>query len=103
MSQESKEISYEAIESLWEQVCERFDKKLDSVTNQDASIEVVSGRKIKANLSSETGNRLQLKRTGNKGLFVPPICKLRFGADQTYEFDGSKDVTVPVYMGEINP
>ena len=26
---------------------------------------------------------------------------LTFGADQTYVYDGSADVTVPVYMGEI--
>lgn len=27
---------------------------------------------------------------------------LYFGADKVYQFDGSKDVTVPVYMGEYN-
>lgn len=29
--------------------------------------------------------------------------KLRFGADRVYEFDGSADVTVPVYTGAYTP
>ena len=30
------------------------------------------------------------------------LHKLTFGADQTYVYDGSEDVTVPVYMGATN-
>lgn len=33
---------------------------------------------------------------------VGALHKLTFGADQEYVYDGSKDVTVPVYMGDIN-
>lgn len=59
-------------------------------------------------VSSAEGNILQVKtEEGVEGLFVPEttipdLHKLRFGADQVYEYDGSKDVTVPVYMGEID-
>ena len=59
-------------------------------------------------ISQAEGNILQLKTgEGEEGLFVPPCAppvlhKLRFGADQVYEYDGTQDVTVPVYMGEVD-
>lgn len=59
-------------------------------------------------ISGAEGNILQMKTgEGEEGLFVPPCAppvlhKLRFGAGQVYEYDGSEDVTVPVYLGEID-
>lgn len=58
-------------------------------------------------VSSAAGNILQMKTDeGEEGLFVPSfpyvLHKLRFGAGEVYEYDGTQDVTVPVYMGEID-
>ena len=33
---------------------------------------------------------------------ITALHKLTFGADKAYVYDGSEDVTVPVYMGAIN-
>jgi hypothetical protein len=81
-------------------ITQRYDKKLDSVTNKDDSIEVHSGREISARVSSEEGNLLSVK--AGKGLYVsaPVLKKLTFGADKEYVYDGTEDVTVPVYKGE---
>ena len=58
-------------------------------------------------VSNAEGNILQMKTgEGEEGLYVPalpPVLhKLRFGAGEIYEYDGTEDVTVPVYMGEID-
>ena len=75
-------MAYETIETkkflnstgvghLWEKIRDRYDAKLDSITAQDDSIVVTGVDHINVQISSETGNQLQLKTTGNKGLFVP--------------------------------
>ena len=55
---------------------------------------------------SQAGDNLLTIKTeeGEEGFYVsPPVLhKLRFGADQVYEYDGSDDVTVPVYLGDFN-
>ena len=44
------------------------------------------------------------KNTGYKAITgsTGHLHKLTFGADQAYVYDGSQDVTVPVYLGTIN-
>lgn len=84
----------------------RYDKKLDSVTNSDDSTEITSGREIAVKVSAAENNLLQVKHdNGEEGLYVPPTTamphKLTFGANEQYTYDGSKDVTVPVYNGEL--
>ena len=86
---------------LWKRITQRYDKKLDSVTNQDSSITVTAGRKIAARFSVEEGNAIKLNRDG---LFVPEKAKavqhkLKLGE---VEYDGSEDVNVPVYDGEYH-
>lgn len=74
-------MSYETIETkkflnstgvghLWSKIRDRYDSKLDSVVAQDDSVVVTSGDHINVQISSDAGNMLQLKTTGNKGLYV---------------------------------
>ena len=97
-----KYLDYSGLELLWRKIRQRYDKKLDSVTNRDSSIKVTSDREIAVNISTAEDNKLTLKQDG---LYVPGGVvvlqhKLRFGTELQYEFDGSKDVDVPVYGGE---
>lgn len=97
-----KYLDYSGLELLWRKIRQRYDKKLDSVTNRDSSIKVTSDREIAVNISTAEDNKLTLKPDG---LYVPGGVvvlqhKLRFGTELQYEFDGSKDVDVPVYGGE---
>lgn len=57
---------------LWEKIRERYDSKLDAVTASDDSVVVAGGSAVGVQISSESGNALQLKTTGNKGLYVAP-------------------------------
>ena len=57
---------------LWEKIRDRYDSKLDSVSASDDSIVVTGGDSIGVQISSESGNALQLKTSGNKGLYVAP-------------------------------
>lgn len=83
-------------------------KYLTSVTNHDDSVEVFDDREIAVKLSNAEGNILQVKTDeGEEGLYVPTsqpvrMHKLTFGADQAYVYDGSEDVTVPVYDGTVD-
>jgi hypothetical protein len=96
----SKFVSYKGLEQFWKRITQRYDKKLDSVTNTDDSIQVNSGREISARVSSTQDNLLSVEK--GKGLYVkmPVLHKLTFGADKEYTYDGTEDVTVPVYNGE---
>lgn len=75
-------MSYETIETkkfinsvgvghLWDKIRDRYDKKLESVAAKDDSITVSNLREIQVQISSELDNQIQLKTTGNKGLYVP--------------------------------
>jgi hypothetical protein len=55
---------------LWTKIKQRYDSKLDSVAAKDDSILVSDSKDIKVQISAEAGNLLQLKTTGNKGLYV---------------------------------
>ena len=80
-------MSYETIETkkflnangvghLWEKIRERFDSKLDSVVAQNDSIVITNGDHIGVQISAEEGNALQLRTTGNKGLYVSASAAL---------------------------
>ncbi len=83
-------------------------KYLTSVTNHDDSVEVFDDREIAVRLSNAEGNILQVKTDGGEeGLYVPAsqpvkMHKLTFGLGQEYVYDGSADVTVPVYDGTVD-
>lgn len=55
---------------LWSKIRNRYDSKLDSVAAQNDSIEITSGDHIAVKVSAATGNLLELKTTGDKGLYV---------------------------------
>ena len=57
---------------LWEKIRERYDSKLDNVVAGDDSVVVTGNNGVGVQISSESGNALQLKTTGNKGLYVAP-------------------------------
>lgn len=92
-------LDYSGVETLWQKIRNRYDKKLDSVTNHDDSIEVTSDREISVKISSSEGNLLGVKQDGLYSS-QPVLHKLTFGAGGEYVYDGTKDVTVPVYDGE---
>jgi len=98
-------LDYEGVEKFWDRIKRRYDGKLDSVVNRDDSIRVTNKREISVNISPAEDNTLQLKtKAGERGLYVPAVKKLHkltFGAGQAFVYDGSEDVTVPVYQGEI--
>lgn len=59
---------------LWTKIRNRYDNKLDNVSAGDDSINVTNLKDIAVKISTESGNQLQLKTTGNKGLYVPPAA-----------------------------
>ena len=95
-----KFLDYEGLQRLWLRITQRYDGKLSSVTNHDDSVQVFSDREIAVKISSSEGNLLRLE-AGN-GLYVdrPVLHKLTFGSTQDYVYDGTEDVTVPVYTGD---
>ena len=66
-----------------------------------ASSQTLGGIKIGNGLTIDENG--VVSTTGQGGSVAPgTMHKLRFGMDQVYEYDGSADVTVPVYMGEYH-
>lgn len=57
---------------LWSKIKERYDSKLDSVVATDDSVAVTGTNSIAVKISTEADNALQVKTTGNKGLYVAP-------------------------------
>lgn len=87
------------VELLWRKIKTLLDK--NTITNADDSITVKDG-KIAVKISASENNNLELKP--GEGLFVKStgkMHKLTFGeGSKSYVYDGSEDVTVPVYTGE---
>ena len=81
-----------------------YDAKLNEIVGADHSVEVSGKNSINVKISQKNGNRLQVITTdGEEGLYAPAAAmhKLTFGSDRAYEYDGSEDITVPVYGGDI--
>ena len=69
---EEKHVGESNLKSLIAWIRKRLSKKLESVTNNDDSIEVTERRKVSVKVSPADGNRLQVKQnTGEEGLYVP--------------------------------
>ena len=88
-------VDYAGLERFWQRITDKYDKKLDSVTNKNSTIKVTNSLEIEVKVSPAEDNLLVV----NQGLFVPKNHKLTFGLDKAYEYDGTKDVEVPVYDG----
>lgn len=70
MSKFEKFVSYSNLEEFWKRITKKYDKKIEDITNR---VEILETKKLH---------------------------KLTFGSDKNYVYDGSEDVTVPVYNGE---
>ena len=66
-----KFLNADGVGHLWSKIKEHYDDKLDNVVASDDSITITGVNGIAANISAESDNILQLKSTGNKGLYVP--------------------------------
>lgn len=95
-----KYLDYSGVELLWKRIKKLTENQIGKIEADDGSISVRDKNKIKVNISKSEGNSLELKQDG---LYASraAISKLTFGADKEYVYDGTEDVTVPVYMGEI--
>jgi hypothetical protein len=95
---ENKFLDYSGVELLWLKIKQLTDKKLEKVESNDSSIVVKDRNKISVRLSASEGNTLSVEQDG---LYsgIPALHKLTFGSDQQYVYDGTEDVTVPVYDG----
>jgi len=98
-----KYLDYSGTDLLWRKIIKLLNKKIDSVTNSDDSIQITNNREIAVKISQSEDNLLQLKP--GQGLYVKApdkMHKLTFGSDKNYVYDGSEDVTVPVYGGKYD-
>jgi len=55
---------------LWEKIKDRYDSKLDNVVATDNSVVVANNNSIRVKISEAAGNMLELKTTGDTGLYV---------------------------------
>ena len=68
--QTKKFLNSTGVGHLWSKIRERYDAKLDSVAAANDSVLVSNSNQIQVQISADAGNLLQLKTTGNKGLYV---------------------------------
>ena len=66
-----KFLNADGVGHLWSKIKEHYDDKLDNVVATDDSIAITGNNSIAAKISTESDNILQVKTTGNKGLYVP--------------------------------
>ena len=97
-----KYLDYSGTDLLWRRIVELLNRKLEEVKGKDASIKVVNKNQIAVNISASDKNLLELKRDGLYAHAPDKMHKLTFGSDQDYVYDGSEDVTVPVYPGNYS-
>ena len=96
-----KYLNDSGVELLWRKINKLLSRKIESVESANDSISITNKNKISVNISSAEDNLLQL--VPGKGLYVPTrMHKLTFGAREEFVYDGSKDITVPVYNGEYH-
>lgn len=98
-----KYLNDSGVELLWRKIIKLLNRKIESVESADDSISVTNKNEVSVRISSSENNLLQL--IPGQGLYVQApskMHKLTFGAGQEYVYDGSEDVTVPVYNGEYH-
>ena len=93
-----KYLNDSGVELLWRKINKLLKRKIEEVEPLNDSINVSDKNKITVNISASESNLLQLKP--GEGLYVPnKMHKLTFGAEKEFVYDGSEDITVPVYDG----
>lgn len=70
--QNKKFLNSTGVGHLWEKIRDRYDSKLDNVVAGDDSIQVSNNNEVNVQISAESNNALQLRTSGNKGLYVAP-------------------------------
>lgn len=88
---DGKLIAISGLKLLRDWIRKRYDRKLDSVTGQDATVEVTDGRKIKARVSGERDNLLRTKTGQNKGLYVPGSAAAKATEEEAAKHDDEVD------------
>ena len=94
-----KYLDYSGTDLLWRKILKLINKKQDRIVAKDDSI-LISNDKISVNISESENNLLTL--IPGEGLYAQApskMHKLIFGAGGEYVYDGSEDITVPVYDG----
>ena len=101
MAEQKRYLDYSGTDELWKRIVKLCNKKIN-VTNADDSIVVTEGNKIAVKISQSENNLLKVK--AGEGLSVESLVmhRLTFGGSQQFVYDGSRDVTVPVYEGQTN-
>lgn len=77
---------------LWDRIKQRYDSKLDSVVAGNDAVSVSNNNEISIVISAEPDNALQLKTTGNKGLYVAAQS-----TGESFTYNIVKDTTSPDY------
>lgn len=98
-----KYLNYSGTDLLWKKLIKLLEKKIDNIESFDDSITVTDKNKLSVNISVSEDNLLKL--IPGEGLFAQApskMHKLTFGAGGEFVYDGSEDVTVPVYDGTHN-
>lgn len=88
---DGKLIAISGLKLLRDWIRKRYDRKLDSVIGQDATVEVTDGRKIKARVSGERDNLLRTKTGQNKGLYVPGSAAAKATEEEAAKHDDEVD------------
>ena len=95
-----KYLDYSGADLLWKRIQKLLNGKISEVKNTDETITITNKNSISVKISSSEGNQLQ-KNSNGLYVAVPKMHKLTFGAGEEFVYDGSKDITVPVYDGTI--
>ena len=77
---------------LWDRIKQRYDSKLDSIVAGNDAVSVSNNNEISIVISAEPDNALQLKTTGNKGLYVAQQA-----TGEAYTYNIVKSTSSPDY------
>ena len=98
---DGKLIAISGLKLLRDWIKRRYDRKLDAVVGQDATVEVTDGRKIKARVSGETDNLLRTKTGQNRGLYVPGSAAAAAMEAEAAKHDDEVDAMLDDVFGAI--
>lgn len=94
-----KYLDYSGTDLLWRKIIKLLNRKQDRFVAKDDSI-LLSNNEISVRISASENNLLTL--IPGEGLYAQApskMHKLTFGAGGEFVYDGSEDITVPVYDG----
>lgn len=98
---DGKLIAISGLKLLRDWIKRRYDRKLDAVVGQDATVEVTDGRKIRARVSTETDNLLRTQTGPNKGLYVPGSAAAKAMEDEAAKHDDEVEAMLADVFGPV--